>query len=137
MFYFNADILQRMQLSDIEKKELGLEVIKLMKLQQDVQRDGILSLFECLEEIDDPFFKVALTMLYDGFDKNYIETILATLILVEAPTGYALVLMLIEAEAVLSMADGDPLEKMLMKIGAFLGPQSLIKLAPLVKELEL
>jgi len=133
MFFFSIELLVRMRVTDVERLSLEKRARELLTLKDFGMREGLLSLDEVIPTILDPFFKAALMLVVDGYARDYIEAALAGLIFAEAPRGEHLLRMLIEAEAAVSLVSGESPEAMLQRIGCYLGPEALLRLAATAK----
>ncbi len=136
MFYFNADLVERMAIARDDRLVLEDRIVALLALQTKARGDGLLSLDEDIEDIREPFFKTALRLVIDGTDSSIVEGILAAMILAEAPRGAKLIAMIIDAEAALSLQAGESPHGMFRRLGAWLGPESIVRLESTLRELE-
>jgi len=129
MLYFSIELLLRMRVTEDERQSLEKRALELLALNDRATREGLLSLEDDIPTIADPFFKAALMLVMDGYGESFLETALTGLIFAEAPRGLQLLRMLLEAEAAVSLSLGEPSVSMMQRIGCYLGPDSILRLA--------
>ncbi len=104
----NSQIYKEARCSNHEKEKLLSVIQKILDLSMDARKEGLFSLENKIESLDNLFFQKALEMLIDGTEPDILKERLLNYALCGDNKGYELLVRIIILEGILAIQKGMP-----------------------------
>ncbi|MCX7027349.1 MAG: hypothetical protein NT061_07700 [Spirochaetes bacterium] len=124
MILWNAELTKRLACSEREKALLPSLIGGLLGLCDSAKTEGFKSLAQSEDSTRRPFMAYGLRLIAEGLSSETIEEILAIYLATSPLSGYEFLSQCVCAEALLSLAAGDPRDLMLRKLAPYAGAQA-------------
>jgi len=128
MILWNAELTRRLSCSEKEKTQLGPLIGGLLGLCDSAKVEGMKSISQSEDPNRHPIVAYGLRLIAEGFSAEALEEILAIYLATSTQTGYEFLSLCVRAEALLSLAAGDPRELLLRKLAPYAGAQAATSL---------
>jgi hypothetical protein len=124
MILWNAELTKRLACSEREKALLPSLIAGLLELGDTAKTEGMKSLAQTEDPARRPFLAYGLRLIAEGLTADALEEILAIYLATSTLSGYEFLSQCVCAEALLSLAAGDPRDIMLRKLAPYAGAQA-------------
>lgn len=121
MIYWNAELAERIACTRQEMDSLPSYIDRLIDVAKTIDQSGIPPTLSQFSAEKDSFLRYGLQLMSEGFAGEILEEVLAVLLYVGSARGLEFIRQCIDAEALLSIANGEDQDTLLRRLLPYCG----------------